>query len=137
MAWYIPPLSPVLSSRTVSHEVMEYEGIPNLDILRAPIGYLARLFSGGNEEVVADVLKKLVVLRKEMRRRNLGEALDEKTLQAVGLDTPMAERLYRLFTTARYAERNVIPPRQREELEPERRKGGKGFGIAHTTRGGI
>lgn len=137
MAYYIPPLSPVLSSKTVSHELMAYEGIPSLETLRAPIGYLANLFSGGNDEVVADVLRKLIVLRKEMRRRNLGEAVDEATLKAVGLDLATAERLYRLFTIATYKERNVIPPQQREELEPERRKGGKGFGIAHTPRGGL
>jgi nitrate reductase beta subunit len=137
MAYYIPPLSPVLSSKTVSHELMAYEGIPSLETLRAPIGYLANLFSGGNQEVVAEVISKLIVLRKEMRRRTLGEEPDEATLRAVGLDTALAERLCRLFTNARYNERNVIPPQQRETLEPERRKGGKGFGIAHTARGGL
>ncbi|BCS52456.1 nitrate reductase subunit beta [Geobacter sp. SVR] len=137
MAYYIPPLSPVLSSKTVSHELMAYEGIPSLETLRAPIGYLANLFSGGNQEVVAEVISKLIVLRKEMRRRTLGGEPDESVLGGVGLEPALVERLCRLFTNARYNERNVIPPQQREALEPERRKGGRGFGLAHTARGGL
>jgi len=135
MAYYIPPLSPVIASRTGSYELAEHGSIPSLDTLRVPINYMARLFSGGNREIVADVLKKLIALRQYMRQQNLGESQDEKILRDVSLDKEAAARLHRLFAIGGYNERNVIPPQQREEQEPARRKVGKGFGMLIKPRG--
>lgn len=137
MAYYIPPLSPVIASRTGSYELAEHGSIPSLDTLRVPINYMAKLFSGGNRTIVADVLKKLIALRQYMRQQNLGGQADEKILQAASLDAEAAARLHRLFAIGGYNERNVIPPQQREEQEPYRRKIGKGFGILVKPKGGI
>jgi nitrate reductase beta subunit len=87
--------------------------------------------------VVEDVMKKLIALRQYMRQQNLGEPSSEKILQGVSLNKEAAARLHRLFAIGGYNERNVIPPRQREEQDSARRKGGKGFGIMVKPKGGV
>ena len=139
MTYYIPPLSPVFGSKAGAYELAEHGHgtIPTLETLRVPIGYLASLFSGGNQEIVSDVLKKLIALRQYMRQQNLGENPNEKVLTDVFLDKEAAARLHRLFAIGGFNERNVIPPQQREEQEPAGRKGGRGFGILVKPKGGI
>jgi nitrate reductase beta subunit len=129
MMYYVPSLSPALSALGESHELMERGLFPEVDALRAPIGYLARLLAGGNRDVVAAVLGKLIALRVFMRGRNLDRPVDAGVLERAGLTEPAAARLYRLFTVAGYDERNVIPAQQREEQDPYARKGASGFGI--------
>ena len=129
MAYYIPSLSPVLSTLGDSHELMEHGLFPEAETLRAPLSYLAGLLAGGNREVVAAVLAKLIALRSFMRARNLHQPMDAGVLEKAGLDEAAAVRLYRLFTIGGYNERNVIPAQQREEQDPNTRKGASGFGI--------
>ncbi|WP_298432136.1 nitrate reductase subunit beta [Geobacter sp.] len=136
MSFYIPALSPVIGAAGELFEVVEHGEIPPLESLRAPIGFLARLLAGGNREVVAAAIVKLIALRIYMRAKNLGRPAPIGALQTAGLDEAGAERLYRLFAVGGYGERHVVPPRQREELEPERRKGERGFGILRKTRRG-
>ena len=102
---------------------------PEAETLRAPLNYLASLLSGGNREVVAEALAKLVALRAFMRARNLHQPIDAGILERAGLTEATAVRLYRLFTIGGYGERNVIPAQQREEQDPYTRKGASGFGI--------
>ena len=129
MAYYIPSLSPILSTLGDSHELMEHGMFPEAETLRAPLGYLASLLSGGNREVVAAALAKLIALRAFMRARNLGQPVDDGVLRRVGLEEAAAVRLHRLFTLGGYDERYVIPAQQREEQDPHTRKGASGFGI--------
>lgn len=129
MAYYIPSLSPVLSTLGDSHELVEHGLFPEAETLRAPLSYLASLLSGGNREVVAEALAKLVALRAFMRARNLRQPIDAGILERAGLTEAAAVRLYRLFTIGGYGERNVIPAQQREEQDPYTRKGASGFGI--------
>jgi nitrate reductase beta subunit len=129
MAYYIPSLSPVLSTLGDSHELMEHGLFPEAEILRAPLSYLANLLAGGNREVVAAVLAKLIALRAFMRARNLDQPVDAGVLERAGLTEAAAVRLYRLFTIGGYDERYVIPAQQREEQDPHTRKGASGFGI--------
>jgi nitrate reductase beta subunit len=129
MAYYIPSLSPVLSTLGDSHELAEHGLFPEAETLRAPLSYLASLLSGGNREVVAAVLAKLIALRSFMRAGNLHQPMDGGVLEKAGLDEAAAVRLYRLFTLGGYDERNVIPSQQREEQDPYTRKGASGFGI--------
>jgi len=134
MAYYIPSLSPLLSSGTDVHTLLESGGIfPALEKLRAPIGYLASLLGGGNRDVVAKALAKLIALRAYMRDKNLNQATDETILSTVGLDQAAAARIYRLFTIGGYNERNLIPGQQREEQDSYNRKGASGFGILKKT----
>jgi len=102
---------------------MEHGLFPEAEALRAPLSYLASLLSGGNREVVAAVLAKLIALRAFMRARNLNQPVDDGILEKAGLDETAAVRLYRLCTIGGYDERNVIPSQQREEQDPYVRKG--------------
>jgi nitrate reductase / nitrite oxidoreductase, beta subunit len=133
MAYYIPSLSPVLASCGDLHVLEEHGVIPALDKLRAPLGYLASLLAGGNREMVAGALQKLIAVRLFMRARNLGRSASPSLLGEAGLDEQGAERLYRLFTIGGYDERFVVPAHQREAQEPHLRKGGSGFGILKKT----
>jgi nitrate reductase / nitrite oxidoreductase, beta subunit len=133
MAYYIPSLSPVLATIGALHEVVEHGSIPSFEKLRAPIGFLASLLSGGNREIIEDVLKKLIALRGFMRSRNLGQTPAANLLRQAGLDEDGAARLYRLFTIGGYRERNIIPSQQREDEDSCRRSGDAGFGILKKT----
>jgi nitrate reductase / nitrite oxidoreductase, beta subunit len=133
MAYYIPSLSPVISSLGGLHELEEHGVIPALEKLRAPLGYLASLLAGGNREIIAAALQKLIALRLFMRARNLGRPAATAILGEAGLDEAGAERLYRLFTIGGYDERYIIPALQREAQEPHLRKGASGFGILKKT----
>jgi nitrate reductase beta subunit len=133
MAYYIPSLSPVLSSLGGLHELEEHGVIPALEKLRVPLGYLASLLAGGNREIIAAALQKLIALRLFMRARNLGRPAATAVLHEAALDEGGAERLYRLFTIGGYDERFVIPAQQREAQEPHQRKGESGFGILQKT----
>jgi nitrate reductase beta subunit len=135
MAYYIPSLSPVISSGTDLHELAVHGTIPLLEKLRAPIGFLASLLSGGNQEIIAESLHKLIALRVFKRAGSVGQPVLEATLREAGLDVAGAEKLYRLFTIGGYRERNVIPSQQREEQDSYTRKGASGFGILKKTRG--
>ncbi|MFZ3208035.1 MAG: nitrate reductase subunit beta [Geobacteraceae bacterium] len=133
MAYYIPSLSPVIASTGDIHELMEHGTIPSLEKLRAPVGFLASLLSGGNRGVIDEALKKLIALRVFMRSKNLGQPVGGDVLRQVGLDEAAAMRLYRLFTIGGYRERYIIPSQQREEQDPHARKGQAGFGILKKT----
>ncbi len=69
MVWYIPPLSPVVDA--VSRYGHDGEDLGNLfgaiEALRIPIAYLAELFTAGDTEVVAGVLRRLAAMRCYMR----------------------------------------------------------------------
>ncbi len=64
-------VAPVLASAGNLHEVAEHGTIPLLEKLRAPIGYLASLLSGGNREIVEEALKKLESIVESMESDEL------------------------------------------------------------------
>jgi nitrate reductase beta subunit len=125
MMFYIPPLSPVMSSikdGSVRLELdddpqHEFELFDNLDKARLPIKYLANLFSVGNEETIRKILRKIYAVRIYMRRKTVDKAIDEATLQALtqaGCSPEEAEAIYKLTTLPTTAERFVLPPYHRE-----------------------
>ena len=134
MAYYIPSLSPVISSGGDLHELADHGTFPLLEKMRAPISFLASLLSGGNQEIIAEILRKQIALRLFKRAGNIGQPIEESILKNAGLDEAGAERLYRLFTIAPYRERNIIPTQQREEQDSHQRMGESGFGILKKTR---
>jgi nitrate reductase / nitrite oxidoreductase, beta subunit len=133
MAYYIPSLSPVTALIGDLHRVAEHGSIPSFEKLRAPISFLASLLSGGNREIIEDVLKKLIALRVFMRSKNLNLPPADEALRQAGLDEVAAGRLYRLFTIGGYNERNIIPGQQREDQDAYKRSGEAGFGILKKT----
>lgn len=67
MVWYIPPLSPVTAEADVSCGNF----FAQLDEMRIPVSYLARLLSAGDEEPVRTALARQLALRSYMRGKTV------------------------------------------------------------------
>jgi nitrate reductase beta subunit len=125
MMFYVPPLSPVIS--TVENELVRLD-IPDepedfalfdhLDRARLPIKYLANLFSVGNEELIRQILRKMYAVRIFKRHQSLNDGTINdairKMLDSANLDESQAEAIYRLTTIPTIDERFVLPPYHRE-----------------------
>jgi nitrate reductase beta subunit len=111
MVWYVPPLSPVVDA--VSREGHDGEDLGNLfgalESLRIPLEYLAGLFTAGDTETVAGVLRRLAAMRSYLRDINLGREPQPHIPEAVGMSEEQIYRMYRLLAIAKYEERYVIP----------------------------
>jgi nitrate reductase beta subunit len=110
MVWYVPPLSPVVSTL----EQDGYEADPDdvfgaIDNLRIPLEYIANLLTAGDVGVVRDVLHRLAAMRSYMRKQQVLGETDESVPGRVGLTGPELERMYRLLAIANYEDRYVIP----------------------------
>lgn len=116
MVWYIPPLSPVVDA--VAETGVDAEQVDTLfaaiESLRIPVEYLAELFSAGDPEPVAGVLRKLAAMRSYMRDINLGREPQESIPASVGMTGEEIYEMYRLLAIAAYDERYVIPPAHAE-----------------------
>jgi len=116
MVWYIPPLSPVVYA--VAETGVDAEQVDTLfaaiESLRIPVEYLAELFSAGDPEPVAGVLRKLAAMRSYMRDINLGREPQESIPASVGMTGEAMYEMYRLLAIAAYDERYVIPPAHAE-----------------------
>ncbi len=134
MVWYIPPLSPILKVMT-QHGYKETEIFPAIDEMRIPIKYLAKLFTAGNETVIRNILKKLLVMRMYMRAKQLGreDQFDQNLLKEVGLTPVQVEEMYRLLAIAKYEDRFVIPTTDKEKFENVYREQGlTGYDLGHS-----
>jgi len=124
MMYYIPPLSPVISTiedglfrLDLSGEQHDFELFERLDAARLPVKYLANLFSAGNEPVMQNVLQKLLAVRVYMRRKSVEGEVDEiarQALEKAGITQEQAEAMYKLTTLPSLEERCVLPPYHRE-----------------------
>ena len=143
MMFYIPPLSPVMSTvenefnrLDLSDTVQDFDLLDRLDAARLPVQYLANLFSVGDEKVIRRILRKMYAVRLYMRRKTVNHDVDAATLQALtqAETTPEeAEAIYKLTTLPHLYERFVLPPYHREMAvetlkDPLAHKGEAGFG---------
>ena len=143
MMYYIPPLSPVVSTLEaglvkldVREEERDFELFDRLDAARMPVQYLANLFSAGNLAPVESALRKLLAVRIYMRRKTVARAVDDRTvslLAEAGTNPAEAEAIYQLTTQPNMRERFVIPQYHREAAieawkDPLAHKGEAGFG---------
>jgi len=145
MLFYVPPLMPVVgSNRTDRYNTSDSQAeglepmISSLDKARVPVAYLASLFSAGNDELIRQVYRKLIAVRRYMRSQQVGDVDAgeiEEALSLGGLTGDEAEAIYRLTAMPTYDERFVVPPMEREEsdelfppLDPFTRKESGGFG---------
>ena len=144
MMFYVPPLSPVISTiernlvrLDLPDERADFELLDELDKARLPVQYLANLFSVGDQEPIRQILKSMLAVRSYKRRQSVDDSIDETTismLESAGLTEDVAEDIYRLTTTPTIDERFVFPPYHREmsieELnDPLAHKGATGFGF--------
>ena len=115
MVWYVPPLSPVMSTIEGNGSECDPDDVfPAIDTLRIPIQYLANLLSAGDEEVIRGVLKRLAAMRRYMRELNISGEGDTAVAAAVGMTPQDIEDMYRLLAIAKYEDRYVIPPAHTE-----------------------
>jgi nitrate reductase beta subunit len=154
MLFYVPPMLPVLASQRDGRYDVDgaatgngggaLPSISNLEQARIPLKYMASLFAGGNEELVARVYRKLFAVRVHMRSQKVGNLPEEDVARALreGGTTPEeAEAIYRLTSMPTFQERFVLPPLGRElaiesSMDPfaAKREGGFGFRSAPERR---
>lgn len=143
MLFYVPPLLPVLS--VMSREGYDVEGVGNGGTMphftsgeraRIPITFMAQLFSAGNEEIVAEVYRKLFAVRVAMRAKKVGDVPDDVRDEALARGATTAgeaEAIYRLTSLPTTDQRFVLPPGTREVsmeelVDPYTRRQEAGFG---------
>jgi len=151
MMFYIPPLSPVMSTMEneairldLSNELQDFDLLERLDAARIPVKYLANLFSVGDEQVIRDILRKMYAVRLYMRRKTVDQNVDEATLQALtkaGSSPEEVEAIYKLTTLPQLHERFVLPPYHREVSietlnDPLAHKGEVGVGYVQPPKRG-
>jgi len=151
MMYYIPPLSPVVSTieqdlfkLDLPDDVRDFELFDRLEATRLPIKYLANLFTAGDEAIISGIMRKLLAVRIYMRRKTVDGVVDEKTLALLaeaGVAEQEVEAIYRLTTLPSYKERFVIPEYHREIAleawqDPQVHKGSAGFGYVQLPRRG-
>lgn len=119
MLFYIPPLLPVLGrvqqSGTYKLDSEDYFG--SLRAARAPMKYMASLFTAGNEEHVYETYQKLYTVRMYKRAEQVGDidsAIVEDMLAETGLTADACEEIFRLTSLPTFDERFVVPAMHRE-----------------------
>jgi len=112
MVWYVPPLSPLVSSDE-TREGMDFE----VDSMRIPLQYLANLLTAGDEAPMRLALKRMIALRNYKRSIRVEKKANVSDLEAVGMTPLMADSMYLLLSLARYTERYVVPTVRREGAE--------------------
>ncbi|MEZ5098653.1 MAG: nitrate reductase subunit beta [Thermoleophilia bacterium] len=148
MLFYVPPMLPVVAK--VVNGRYEVDGassaedapsgmpsVSNIDQARAPIRYMANLFSAGNERVVEDVYRKLNAVRVAMRAKTVGDVPEGDVADALALGRTTqeeAEAIFRLTSMPTFKERFVLPPLAREQQiealrDPLEHKQHAGFGF--------
>jgi nitrate reductase beta subunit len=151
MLFYVPPMLPVIARVQGGRYNVEgangdgtaeaaVPSLSNLDQSRAPMRYLANLFSAGNEEIVAEVYRKLFAVRVLMRAKSIGNVpqdVVDAALATGGTNADEAEAIFRLTSKPTVQERFVLPPLARElQLEPledpHHHKQEAGFGFRQT-----
>ena len=110
--------------------------LTSLENARAPLAYMANLFSAGNEDIVTEVYRKLIAVRVYKRAEKVGDITQEEAQEALALGNMTAEEaeaIFRLTALPSFEERFVVPPLAREvaieQIEsPYDRKREGGFG---------
>jgi nitrate reductase beta subunit len=150
MMFYVPPLSPIVSRieqglfrLDLPPENADFELFQQLDGSRLPIRYLANMLSGGNEDLIRRVLKKMLAVGRYHRRASGPDEVDAATadlLAEAGTSAEEAERIYRLTALATWDERFVISAYHGESArvlgDPLARKGEAGLGFVEPLRRG-
>ena len=138
MLFYVPPMSPVMSSQANGTVVNASEDLfHDIEQSRVPMKFLANLFGAGHEGQVRYALRKQKAVRWYRRAVTVGDvemAVAEKMLQEADCSIDEAEGIYRLTALCPFEERFVIPPSHREEAiemmkDPQEHKREVGFGF--------
>jgi nitrate reductase beta subunit len=112
----VPPLSPIQSA-AAKGDLGEVGGLPDVNALRIPVGYLANLLTAGRTEPIARALNRMLAMRAYMRSKTVDGLIDDGIAERVGLSGNDIEEMYRLMAIANYEDRFVIPTAHRETGE--------------------
>ena len=117
------PLGPVLAKTgngvydNVASEARLGPLMSSLERSRVSLRYMASLLSGGNEQIIRDVYRKLVAVRVYMRAKNVKDIPADEVERALaeGKTNPAeVEAIYRLTSLPTFEERFVVPPMERD-----------------------
>ena len=144
MLFYVPPLLPVLALvKDGRYDIPGADAadpvplLTSLEQARLPLAYLARLFAAGNEQVTAEVYRKLMAVRLFMHARQIGGLSDAQVSEALARGATTAEEalaIFHLSSRATFEEHFVVPPFAREvrieaSEDPEAHRQQTGFGF--------
>ncbi|MBI4267597.1 MAG: nitrate reductase subunit beta [Chloroflexi bacterium] len=145
MLFYVPPLLPIIASTNNGrYDITSEEFFGSIESNRVPMKYMARLFAGGNQEIIKGVLKKLWAVRTYHQSKTVGNVGPEKAealLAEAGITAADAEQISRMTALPRFADRFVLPPYHREGqieqlADPQQHKYQVGFGFTTPPRRG-
>ena len=145
MLFYVPPMSPVMSSReTGKIENVSDALFHDIDQARVPMKFLANLFGAGHEGKVRYALRKQKAVRWYRRALTVGDVgmdVAERMLRDADSTIEEAEQIYSLTSLCTFEDRFVIPPSHREEAiemmeDPLNHKQETGFGFLSGPRRG-
>jgi len=146
MLFYVPPMSPVMASKTEDTIRHTSEDLfHDIDQARVPMKFLANLFGAGHEAKVRYALRKQKAVRWYRRALTVGDVtmeIAERMLREADCSPEEAEAIYRLTSLCTFEDRFVIPPMHREEAlqaleDPLEHKQGAGFGFISAPRRGL
>jgi len=89
----------------------------SLENSRVSLRYMASLLSGGNEEIIRDVYRKLVAVRIYMRSKKVKDIPQEEVQRALAegkTNAAEVEAIWRLTSLPTFEERFVVPAMERE-----------------------
>jgi len=138
MLFYVPPLSPVISGSKGDITSNETEDLfHDIAESRVPIQYMAEILGTGATAPVEYALRKQFAVRMYRRQLTVGDvdaATADRALFEADCSREEAEAIYRLTSLAKYEDRFVIPPAQREQAiemikDPLEHKQHVGFGF--------
>ena len=146
MLFYVPPMSPVMSSR--QNEVLEHatkDLFHDIDQARVPLKFLANMFGVGSESKLRYALCKQKAVRWYRRAITVGDVEMEtarRMLREAECSEEEAEAIYRLTSLCTFDDRFVIPPAHREQAmemmtDPMERRQSTGFGFLETPQRGL
>jgi nitrate reductase beta subunit len=154
MLFYVPPMLPIQAT-TSNGQINATQGSDDpaqffgaLEQARLPLKYMARLFSAGNEDIVAEVYRKLIAVRVYRRAQNTNGGLQEDKaaqtqaiLAEAGLTAEEAQAIFELTAKPTFDERFVIPPLAREVnieqvIDPMQHKTKAGFSFRRDAKRG-
>jgi len=146
MLFYVPPMSPVMSSQTgntISHNTDDF--FHDIESSRIPLKFLGNMFGAGGEARVLYALKKQKAVRWYRRAVTVGDiTMDtaKEMLRAADCTVEEAETIYRLTSLCTFNDRFVIPPAHREEAiemmrDPHEHRQHTGFGFISGPQRGL
>jgi len=146
MLFYVPPMAPVIASRTETGalDAISDKLFHDIEDSRIPLQFLANLFGAGQQGHLVYALKKQKAVRWYRRAVTVGDVTMDvalKMLDEADCTVEQAEAIYKLTSLCTFEDRFVIPPMQREQAlaslgEPHDKKASAGFGfLAQPERG--